>query len=192
MTSQVTSKTTSQRQIEANRANAQHSTGPRTPDGQARSAFNGLRHGLFARDVVLPGEDRAAYDDFLKRLNADLRPVGMVEKELLNRAAALWWRLGRTAAIEAGLLNPDWSNDPRAARRLTGGGPLVDAFRVALDDTRTLDVLGRYEGRLERALTRTLATFSRVQEARLKKQRKKAEKKPKKAPNKPEQKSSEP
>lgn len=179
---------TTPRQIEANRANARHSTGPATPGGQARSAFNGLRHGLFAREVVLPGEDRAAYDNFVRKLNADLRPRGVVEKELLNRAAALWWRLGRTAAIEAGLLNPDWSNDPRAARHLTGGGPLVDAFRVAIDDTKTLDRLGRYEGRLERALTRTLTTFSRLREARLKEQRKRSEKKLKKAANEPERK----
>ncbi|MFC1673976.1 hypothetical protein ACFL12_07520 [Pseudomonadota bacterium] len=162
----MTLPTTTPAQIAANRRNAQRSTGPRTDAGKARSSFNGLRHGLYARDVVLPGEDRAAFDDLLDRLAADLAPEGAVEDELVRTAASLWWRLGRSAAIEAGLLNPGWSEDPRAQNRDTGGGPLVDTFRVALDDTKTLDCLGRYEARLGRALSRTLSTLERMQAAR--------------------------
>ena len=131
------------------------------------STFNALKHGLYARTVVLPGEDRAAYDELLTNLRRDLKPVGQLEDGLVARAADLWWRLGRTAAIEAGLLSPAWSGDPRAERRLSGGGPLVDGFRVALDDTKTLDQLGRYEGRLERALARTLRLVKDAQTARL-------------------------
>ena len=33
----------------ANRANARHSTGPRTESGKQRSSLNALRHGLSAR-----------------------------------------------------------------------------------------------------------------------------------------------
>lgn len=172
---------TTPRQIEANRLNAQRSTGPNTPGGRARSAFNGLRHGLYAREVVLPGEDREAYDCFLVRLKADMHPRGAVERGLLNMIADLWWRLGRSASIEAGLLNPGWSLDPRAEQRLSGGGPLVDTFRVALDDTKTLDALSRYEGRLERALARALNTFANMQNTRLKRDAEKAEKTAKKA-----------
>jgi hypothetical protein len=46
----------SQRQIEANRKNAQLSTRPRNADGKARVASNALKHGLTARQIVLPHE----------------------------------------------------------------------------------------------------------------------------------------
>ena len=48
---------TTEAQIEANRANAQKSTGPRTPEGKATVAQNAVKHGLLARTAVLHGED---------------------------------------------------------------------------------------------------------------------------------------
>ncbi len=152
---------TSARQVAANHANAARSTGPKTPEGRKWSSFNALQHGIYARDVVLPGEDRDAYDALLQQLGEDLMPEGRVEAGLLKRLADIWWRLDRTAAIEAGLLNPDWGADPQSM-----GIALVDTYRIAVEQTPTLDLLGRYEGRLERALDRTMRLFQRAQKTR--------------------------
>jgi hypothetical protein len=46
---------------EINRANAQHSTGPKTESGKQKSSLNALRHGLTSQIVVMPTEDLAAY-----------------------------------------------------------------------------------------------------------------------------------
>jgi hypothetical protein len=159
-------KTTSERQIAANRRNAKLSTGPKSASGSWHASFNALRHGLYARDVVFPDEDREAYDELLESMTLDLKPQSQVEANLVHRAADIWWRLGRTAAIEAGFLNPNWSGDPRADRLRTGGGPLIDGFRVAIDDTKTLDRLGRCESRLERAFVRTLGLLKQLQKVR--------------------------
>ena len=45
------------RQLEANRANAKRSTGPRSADGKAKSSKNSLAHGLTAQDIVIADED---------------------------------------------------------------------------------------------------------------------------------------
>jgi hypothetical protein len=54
-----------------NRANAQHSTGPRSDAGKQRSALNALTHGLTARTAVLPSEDSAAYEQHHRQLHDD-------------------------------------------------------------------------------------------------------------------------
>ncbi len=39
---------------EINRANSQHSTGPKTQAGKARTSLNALRHGLTSQLMVMP------------------------------------------------------------------------------------------------------------------------------------------
>lgn len=51
----------SDKQPQANRQNAQRSTGPRTPQVKARASLNAVRHGLLARQSVIPEEDRAQF-----------------------------------------------------------------------------------------------------------------------------------
>ncbi len=55
---------TSARQIEANRANALSSTGPKTDQGKQRASQNAIRHGLTAETVILPLEDPDDYMAF--------------------------------------------------------------------------------------------------------------------------------
>ena len=91
----------SERQLAANRRNAAHSTGPRTPDGKVRSGRNATRHGLYARSPVIPRlEDPAAWDAHLAATIATLQPVGPLEHTLAERAALVLWRLGRVAHYE--------------------------------------------------------------------------------------------
>jgi hypothetical protein len=93
---------TSQKRIEANRRNAQRSTGPRTPEGKSRSRFNGVKHGLTAKVPVIPGEDPAVYQARLDAMIESCAPQNQVELELLGRlAAATNWSLDRAARAEA-------------------------------------------------------------------------------------------
>ena len=86
---------TSSRRAEANRKNAQKSTGPKTAEGKARSRFNAVKHGMRAATPVLPGEDKAAFDARLERWAKDLAPRDDVEQFLVKRAVELSWQLER-------------------------------------------------------------------------------------------------
>src|SRR4029077_4619196 len=84
-----------QAQIDANRKNAQKSTGPKSPDGKDVTRFNGLKHGLRAEHVVLPGEDKGAFEAELKSWPDDWNPQPQTRAALVERAASASWRLRR-------------------------------------------------------------------------------------------------
>src|SRR6201985_536110 len=94
---------TSFRQIEANRRNAQLSTGPVTDEGKSRSRQNAVRHGLTAETVINALEDAEDYAAFEMAITADYDAQSAVERELVLRLASLLWRLRRATAIETGL-----------------------------------------------------------------------------------------
>jgi hypothetical protein len=94
---------TSLRQIEANRRNAQKSTGPTTREGKDHSRRNAVRHGLTAETVISRLEDAEDYKAFEANVIADYDAQSAVERELVLRLASLLWRLRRTTTIETGL-----------------------------------------------------------------------------------------
>ncbi len=92
---------TSERQKAANRANARRSTGPKSLAGKRAVRLNALRHGLLARDVVLPDEPADAFEDLRNAVHADLAPSGPVEGLLADRVVNAMWRLRRLERAEA-------------------------------------------------------------------------------------------
>ena len=85
------------RQKKANRRNAKRSTGPRTPEGKARSSQNACKHGLFARDTVLPDENPEEFLDLIATLEQELNAIGGFERRLVRHIADAEWRIRRTA-----------------------------------------------------------------------------------------------
>ena len=95
---------TNEERIEANRANAQFSTGPRTEEGKAISSRNALTHGLTSKTTLLPGEDPAEFEALSKGMLRDLAPFNTVESALAAELISLQWRLLRVASLEARFL----------------------------------------------------------------------------------------
>jgi hypothetical protein len=48
---------TTEKQIEANKQNALVSTGPVTAEGKTLVSQNAVKHGIFARDLIVPSGD---------------------------------------------------------------------------------------------------------------------------------------
>ena len=96
----------SEKQEQANIKNAQLSTGPVTPEGKVVVALNAVKHGIFAKDLVIAAgdgrEDELEYHELLADLKKDLVPVGRMEMLLVEKIAVNYWRLRRLVRYETG------------------------------------------------------------------------------------------
>jgi hypothetical protein len=131
-------------QVNANRENAQHSTGPTTDAGKATSSKNSLKHGLASRQLMVPGESEEEFNTMLSGLIAEHRPVTITETMLVQDMAKHHWLADRALrmqnmaiAAECGLL-PD-----------------------------SLAVLIRYHTANERAFQKAFATLNTLRKIRL-------------------------
>ena len=158
-------------QIKANRNNAKKSTGPRTEEGKNRVAKNALKHGLLARDTVLPGEDPADFDSQLSALEADIQPGNSLEFELVRQIADAQWRMRRLTRLETGFLAAavDETRRYMQKRRPDELRPGYDGetqllCSAMLDRTQAFVRLARYDRHLSRRFFRAvkeLADLSR-------------------------------
>ena len=94
------------RKLEANRRNAQKSTGPKTENGKAVSKLNALKHGLLAQTVVVRGcQIKESVNEFKKLCRAfyaNLDPDGPLEEMLVGQIVTATWRLRRARTAESG------------------------------------------------------------------------------------------
>jgi hypothetical protein len=97
--------TVSENKRAASRKNAQKSTGPKTPQGKAASAQNARAHGVFCKDLLLPGESESALDNLRELHLLRFLPHDVVELHLVERILAIAWRLRRVQAADAHLHN---------------------------------------------------------------------------------------
>ena len=150
-------------QIKANGNNAKKSTGPRTDEGKARVAKNALKHGLLARDAVLPGEDPADFDSQLTALEADIQPANSLEFELVRQIADAQWRMRRLTRLETGFIAAAVDDTRRHAEKhrpdtlLPGyDGETMLLGSAMLDRTQAFVHLARYDGHLSRRFFRAV------------------------------------
>jgi hypothetical protein len=91
-----------QAQIQANRRNAQKSTGPKTEAGKARARCNALKHGERASILtpVMPQEDPKELAGRIQQWIDDWQPRNAIEEELVSRGARLSFLLQRLERAE--------------------------------------------------------------------------------------------
>jgi hypothetical protein len=108
-------------QIAANCRNAKKSTGPKDT---TRTRFNGLKHGLRAEQIVLPGEDPAEFEAEKQAFLDDWEPQSHTRAVLVERAALASWRLRRCARVEAARLRKLAAN---AAKKFDAANEALEA-----------------------------------------------------------------
>jgi hypothetical protein len=161
----------SERQTAANRENAQKSTGPKTPQGRAAVRLNGVKHGLSAETLVLPGENAADLDALFDSLEAQHQPATPTEEILVRQLAMASWRQLRLYRVEvAHFKNEDEDLNKKRGKEyaaLDGDRRLaLIADRDAINEKQLLN-FHRFEVRLERSIRSAIQQLRQCRAERL-------------------------
>lgn len=97
---------TTKKQIQANQENALLSTGAVTQEGKNAISRNAIKHGIFAKDLIVKSElgqeNEEEYLELVYELVESLSPQGKLENLLVEKIAIDFWRLRRVIRFETG------------------------------------------------------------------------------------------
>jgi hypothetical protein len=141
-------KEISEAQMLANKANAQLSHGPATPEGLAISSRNHTIHGLTAQPSenfqVLADENQAAYDALLADFQREWKPVTTTEHDIILRLATHTWLRKRAGRLQDQIL------------RNNGG------YDMSPEDRKNFDLFARYYSFQGRACSKAFSEIIRL------------------------------
>jgi hypothetical protein len=148
--------------LAANRANAQHSTGPYDT---TKTRFNGVQHGLTSKKTVIPGESQQEYDEYQARFLRDLNPHSAIERMLADRIIAAAWRLQRFQRIEAAYfddrVNSYLENNPEASPDSALAYLFIDPTEIA-----KTKLFLRYQTTVQREFDKAFSEFRKARAER--------------------------
>jgi hypothetical protein len=153
--------------LAANRANAQHSTGPTTAEGKAKVSLNAVKTGLTGRTVLLSSEEAVPYQALLLDFEKALQPVGVEERALVQSIVDCRWRLDRIPGLEMALLTVirnEWiARDPKYNNPATAVLTEMEIRRKHEKEFRNLQI---QEARLARRREKEMAELRGLQQER--------------------------
>src|SRR5437773_4880201 len=127
-----------QAQINANRLNAQKSTGPTSP--AAISSLNALKSGIDAWSHIIPGEDPAELEALTAVFVLHFQPADPVQLSLVDTLISAEWIQRRLRRVEAQLwnyqiecLDKNLSHADFLDASIRHNSPLGHAFHAAFD-----------------------------------------------------------
>ena len=153
----------SAKQLAANRANAEKSTGPRTEAGKRIARMNSTTHGLSGHTVLKTPEQDATYKTYYHRLMPDLAPANAIEQDFAERIVHDSWRIHRASAIESNLYA--LAEAAFDTGNIEQDDALSEAHAFQLND-RAINLISLYQQRLQRSIHRDLEMLRKMQKER--------------------------
>jgi hypothetical protein len=167
----------SEKKLEANRRNAQLSTGPTSPEGRKAVSRNAVTHGLRARHVVTLAERPAEFLELWADLEAEWDPQTHTERFLVEQMAVIQFKLGRWEAVESAAVLQSTTvclafHDLQEYQTEKGTVRLPDTIdKREAEVNRALDRYSQFTCRLERSYYKALETLQHLQDRRERKSR---------------------
>jgi hypothetical protein len=160
----------SENQRNASRINGSKSKGPVSVEGRARSSRNSIRHGLSSKIVVLPHENRTAFEDLRDSYVDDFQPANQSQHDLVETMVAARWRLNRLVETEAKIFEMEMLRHDDDIEKEFENTIQVEKVAWVFDHlanhNKSLQLLIRYEGSLNRSYERAYKQLKEMQKDR--------------------------
>ena len=148
---------TTTQQPGADRAHPSRSTGPRSAGGKARSSMNALKTGVYAKSLIIPGEDPDQLATLLQEYFERYRPSAPEQRDQLDIMVRATWTLRRLSAAEAQV----WIYEIDRTSKFNPAAPPLGAAFISCD--RTLARLQRCVNSTQRNYRDALYQLERLQ-----------------------------
>ncbi len=145
----------SDRKLEANRENAQKSTGPQSDAMKEKVSQNRLIHGLRGRFKVLKSENQQEFDEMLASYLESEQPIDDIETDLIMKMARHTWMSDRAVRLQGGC----FLEEPQTEAE-------IDAGTARLAVRADIDVYIRYQTANDRAYARAAAELAKRKKQR--------------------------
>jgi hypothetical protein len=135
-------------QIEANRSNAQKSTGPTTEAGKQKSSQNATRHGFTGLALIVTPSEKEAYEAHVQSYMDHHKPADHMHRQIVQQYADLHWSLHQIFVQQSNTMS---LMNAVSLQMQEAGDPMATAAALA-PIAKTLSTLNLYETRRRRAL----------------------------------------
>ncbi len=157
----------SPKKLEANRRNAQLSTGPRTPRGKEWSKRNATKHGILAVPALAgTTEAPSEFEQLLEQLRSEFKPVGVVEDVYVQKIAICWLRQKRALEYELAIVPSIADKDGGELAQEVAPQQDVVTARLRPILGSDLDLVMRYQTTIRRELSEVMTELDERQRAR--------------------------
>jgi hypothetical protein len=146
-------------QQKANQQNAQHSTGPVTPEGKLKSSLNATKHGFTGKELFLTPAEQKPYEDFSSSMHREIRASNSETRELLQHYINLRWSLNQILVHQNNVL----AIIDQITSQFVSTGDITGLAKAVEPQYRQLRTLGTYELRRRRAAQDTLDRFHQLE-----------------------------
>jgi SEC-C motif len=155
-------------QCTANAENAQRSTGPKTEEGKAKVAKNGVKYGLFAAYEHLAPADKSRITQFVLELHEGFPEQNPDDEDIIGQYAIAKWRNELCFRMESAFFAATVAEErakPESAALIEQYGEDILLGKALCHDAAGPNVFSkitRYEARITKELQRASDAFNRL------------------------------
>ena len=136
------------------------STGPRSPEGKARSSMNALKSGIYSKSLIIPGEQQAQLDALTEEYFQRYCPAFPEQRDQVDILVRSTWSLRRLAVAEAQVFAYQMDTTKETFFKSNSETALGKAFTFG---DRTLSRLQRMVNSTQRNIRDALHELERLQ-----------------------------